>query len=106
MRQRAVEGRNHGRPPRHAGRSSAAAMNPYRRPSRPPMTARVSPGDVVAGRFVIEREAGAGGMGTVYQARDGATGGLVALKLIGSRPSYERDRFERGCRLLAHLDHP
>jgi hypothetical protein len=33
---------------------------------------------VIAGRFAIEREAGAGGMATVYRARDLTTGDPVA----------------------------
>jgi hypothetical protein len=36
----------------------------------------------VAGRFLLEALAGAGGMGTVYRARDAVTGGTVALKLL------------------------
>ena len=40
------------------------------------------PGDVIAERFEIERRAGAGGMGDIYQARDQRTGGALALKVL------------------------
>ena len=44
----------------------------------------MGPGDVVAGRFVVERFAGAGGMGAVFRAHDRATGDAVALKVMQS----------------------
>jgi serine/threonine protein kinase/tetratricopeptide (TPR) repeat protein len=62
----------------------------------------------VAGRFVIERATGHGGMGTVFCARDLHTGKLVALKLLhsGAAQPYERERFTREAELLADLRHP
>ncbi len=63
-------------------------------------------GDTVAGRFVIEREAGIGGMGRVYRARDGESGRTVALKVLLSEGSDGRDRFEREARILSALSHP
>ncbi len=59
---------------------------------------------VVAGRFAIERQAGSGGMGDVYRARDLAAGGDVALKL--TRASMDADRFTREAEVLATLRHP
>jgi eukaryotic-like serine/threonine-protein kinase len=60
----------------------------------------------VAGRFEIERLAGAGAMGSVYRARDLVTGGPVAVKVV-RRPSHEAAlRFEREARVLARLSHP
>ncbi len=59
---------------------------------------------VVAERFEIVAHAGAGGMATVYRARDRATGSIVALKLLGS--VGERERFVREAETLARLDHP
>ncbi|MGZ3473524.1 MAG: hypothetical protein ACXWP4_01940 [Polyangiales bacterium] len=37
-------------------------------------------GTLVAGRFLVEARAGAGGMGTVYRALDRVSGAPVALK--------------------------
>ncbi len=63
-------------------------------------------GDVIADRFEIERLAGAGGMGRVYQAVDRAGGGRVALKVLQRCGAHEALRFAREARLLASLRHP
>jgi tetratricopeptide (TPR) repeat protein len=62
-------------------------------------------GDVIDGRFEVERLAGSGGMGTVYRALDRARGTPVALKLL-SDPEGSSARFAREARILAGLDHP
>jgi tetratricopeptide (TPR) repeat protein len=61
----------------------------------------------VAERFEIERPAGAGGMGTVYRARELSSGAAVALKLLhhAGRPS-DKQRFAREARVLSDLYHP
>src|SRR5204862_7201129 len=41
-------------------------------------------GQVVLGRYTVEREIGRGGMGAVYLARDAKLGERVALKVISS----------------------
>ena len=63
-------------------------------------------GATVAGRVLIEREAGVGGMGRVYRAHDYATGRTVALKVLTSDGVDERDRFEREAKILSALSHP
>ena len=63
------------------------------------------PGEVVADRFEVKRAVGAGGMGDVYCAHDRQTGGLVALKLLGTRGAMA-ERFELEARTLAGLEHP
>ncbi|WP_437820067.1 serine/threonine-protein kinase [Sorangium sp. So ce1078] len=62
--------------------------------------------EVIAGRFVIEGEAAAGGMGTVYKAHDRLGGAAVALKIVRLRSAIQVERFEREAALLAALVHP
>jgi tetratricopeptide (TPR) repeat protein/predicted Ser/Thr protein kinase len=64
----------------------------------------MSSGTLIAGRFEIEREAGAGGMGVVYRAHDRATGEPVAVKL--ARSARDAERFEREGEVLSRLAHP
>ena len=63
-----------------------------------------NPGEVVAGRFEIERFVDAGGMGSVYRAVDRTTGDVVALKLLAV--GADAWRFRREAELLAELRHP
>ncbi len=65
----------------------------------------MQPGSVVAERFEIEALAGSGGMGSVYRARDFATGAAVALKLL-RHEAVHAERFRREAELLAELVHP
>jgi len=63
-------------------------------------------GDVLAGRLVLGRMAGAGGMGTVYRALDRLTGETVAVKIAAPHTAAEQARFTQEARLLAELRHP
>ena len=68
----------------------------------------LSPGTVVAG-YTIEAMLGAGGMGTVYKARNPALPRSDALKVLSgalSRDDHFRARFLREADLAATLDHP
>ncbi len=58
------------------------------------------------GRFQIEREAGAGGMGTIFRAVDRETGRPVALKRVRGLDQADRRRFQREGQALAGLRHP
>src|ERR1039457_6005753 len=55
------------------------------------------------GPYQIVGVLGAGGMGTVYQARDTRLGRMVAIKVSEARFSA---RFEREARAVAALNHP
>lgn len=62
----------------------------------------------LAGRYVIERELGSGGMATVYLAQDVKHRRTVAIKVL--RPELAAaigaDRFLREIEIAAHLNHP
>ena len=62
----------------------------------------------LAGRYEIERELGAGGMATVYLARDLKHDREVAIKLL--RPELAAalgsERFLNEIKITARLDHP
>ncbi|HXN34403.1 MAG TPA: serine/threonine-protein kinase, partial [Polyangiaceae bacterium] len=71
------------------------------------MTARGA-AQLLAGRFVIEREVGRGGVGVVYRAHDEMSKQAVALKVIAlpGVDGGEEARFGREGRVLAGLHHP
>ncbi|XXX78196.1 protein kinase [Sorangium sp. So ce134] len=60
----------------------------------------------MAGRFVLEAQAGTGGMGDVYRATDLQRGDPVAVKLMRGAGSADAPRFLREARLLEGLEHP
>jgi predicted Ser/Thr protein kinase len=62
-------------------------------------------GDVLEGRFQIERVAGKGGAGIVYRGLDRDTGAPVAIKTAQLHGAPDR-RFEREAETLAALRHP
>jgi len=63
--------------------------------------------DTFGGRFTLVGEAGAGGMGIVYEAIDRDSQRRVAIKVITGLPSpSERARFAAEAEVLERLDHP
>src|SRR5438270_10431135 len=60
---------------------------------------------VVLGRYRIQRRLGAGGFGTVWQARDERLERDVAIKVL-PRERIMGGRFEREARATARLSHP
>lgn len=61
---------------------------------------------VITERFVVEREVGTGGMGTVFRAVDRDTGAFVALKVLQKQLHTETERFLLEARVLSQLQHP
>ena len=72
------------------------------------MTDAARLGDALTGRYVIERELGAGGMATVYLALDVRHERRVAIKVL--RPDLAAvlgaERFLREIQIAAQLNHP
>ena len=69
------------------------------------------PGDTFAGRYVIDRLLGRGGMGVVYLATQAPLGRQVAVKVLKPPESLEDDpnfdeRFLREAAAAARLSHP
>jgi eukaryotic-like serine/threonine-protein kinase len=66
-------------------------------------------GDLIGGRYRLERPIGSGGMATVWRATDEATGVAVAVKRMHPRVQDDPDllaRFRREAEVVARLDHP
>ena len=66
-------------------------------------------GDTVGGRYVLDAQLGAGGMGCVYRARHLQLGKAFALKIIS--PTYALDaaaraRFNEEAKLASEISHP
>jgi len=66
---------------------------------------------MVAGRYRVERTLGAGGMATVYDVFDTATGRRLALKRLHEQSDLSKrqrtvELFEREFHTLSHLAHP
>ena len=67
----------------------------------------MKPGTVIDQRFVIDRLAGEGGMGTVYRALDRANGDApVALKVLQRIVQSDVERFRREADTLRFVSHP
>ncbi|HNN91604.1 MAG TPA: protein kinase, partial [Pseudomonadota bacterium] len=71
-------------------------------------TPTLTPGTLIAERFVIEELAGSGGMSSVYRAYDRRTEQQVAVKILQLRTQLPQEvaRFMRESQLLSELSHP
>jgi len=66
-------------------------------------------GDVIAGRFRVEKLLGRGGMGSVYAATQTALSRPVAVKILSAHFASQPDaraRFEREAKVAGALEHP
>jgi serine/threonine protein kinase len=73
------------------------------------VASEVSVGQVVLGKWRLDRCLGQGGMGTVYLARELSIDREVALKFLHSslvELEEYRSRFEREARVMAQVEHP
>jgi serine/threonine-protein kinase len=74
--------------------------------ARPVVGEQAGLGRVVASRYRLDARIGAGGMGSVWRARDLQLGRDVALKLVALSDKLARQRFVREGKVAARLDHP
>jgi serine/threonine-protein kinase len=61
------------------------------------------------GRYELIEKIGEGGMGTVFKARDDASGRIVALKILSAKLAEDKifmGRFQREAIAVTRLDHP
>ncbi|MET0791946.1 MAG: protein kinase [Polyangiaceae bacterium] len=72
----------------------------------PQRSARVRPGDVLANRFEVRRQLGAGGMGQVFAAWDREQSYEVALKVLRAVTPRSLERLKREFRAACELVHP
>jgi serine/threonine-protein kinase len=78
-----------------SGATLTSAAVGARAPRSPP-PAELSPGDILANRYKIDKLLGRGGMGAVFRAHDEVLGEDVALKVISSAwAGDERDMIDR-----------
>jgi hypothetical protein len=61
---------------------------------------------VLAGKFELDRQMGAGGMGVVYRARDLNLHRFVALKVLPRIEPQAASRLRREARVMASMQHP
>ena len=66
----------------------------------------VEPGTLLQNRYLIQKQIGAGGMGTVYVATDQRLNSPVAIKETLFNEDYLQHAFEREAQLLNSLRHP
>ncbi len=63
-------------------------------------------GALFAGRYLLTRKIGGGGMSTIYEARDATLGARVVVKIMrGDLPTDHVDRFRREAHIQAGLTH-
>ncbi|MFT4034928.1 MAG: Stk1 family PASTA domain-containing Ser/Thr kinase [Patulibacter sp.] len=73
------------------------------------MSERIGPGSVIAGRYQVEAQIGAGGMASVFRAEDIQLGRHVAVKVLHAQFAEDQDfveRFRREAKAAAQLQHP
>jgi serine/threonine-protein kinase len=79
-------------------------------PPRPPAPSELTPGRIIARRYVLERELGRGGMGQVWLARDEQLAERVALKIVhttfAADPAEAIERFRREVAAARKITHP
>lgn len=84
-------------------------MSAHSNDAQDPIKKVLLAGDIVDGKYQIERVLGEGGMGIVYLAKDITTEVPIVLKAIRAEYLFKdeyRERVRREARALARMDHP
>ena len=79
--------------------ASSPASRPRLGPSTGPLPASI-------GRYEVVSCLGAGGVGVVYEARDGELGRAVAIKVLRDASEANVARFRREARSMSRINHP
>src|SRR5512140_92421 len=66
----------------------------------------ITVGSILGGKLQLERLAGTGARGDVFQGRDLNSGHRVAVKVLRLPCKAQMVRFEREARMLAEIGHP
>ena len=97
-------------PPPPTGPSSGSTAVRTPPPSKPGLDRAASLlGQVLDGRYQVQKKLGEGGMSYVYLAREVATGHDVAIKVLSPKLATDRssvERLRREAGLAMRLDHP
>ena len=94
----------------YPSRSPASSEPSGHEPAGDALPAPLAPGTLIGEAWVVERQLGAGGMGSVYRCHNRSTERLVmAIKLLD--PAWKdaneaRERFLREAEILSTLEHP
>ena len=93
---------------RSTGRISAPSERDLSDDNELPMSTSRERGATIAGRYLVQREIGRGGMATVFLARDLKHDRDVALKFIHAElaDAFGMERFQSEIAVLAKLQHP
>jgi serine/threonine-protein kinase len=93
---------------RGLGRTFVTDNPPFLGPSPPRVATLDALNASLSGRYAVEREIGAGGMATVYLARDVRHERQVAIKVLREElsASLGKERFLREIKVAAALQHP
>ena len=95
--------------PERRGSAASSGRSAVSHPSSRHHEYSLSPGEVVAGRYLVSRVIGNGGMGEVYEVQDHLLKETVALKTLRADLAREEmvvRRFQREVQLARRVTHP
>src|SRR5712664_1842421 len=100
---------SHPPPPRHSSSRLSSGSSGFLSSSDAVSGGRVTPGQIIAGRYRVVALAGRGGMGEVYRAEDLKLSQIVAIKFLPASLSKDAGtlaRFHSEVRIARQVSHP